>query len=41
MSPRVALFLLAGLCIAEVLLRISEQIDRAVAWICPCDSPHP
>lgn len=40
MSTRLALALLAGLCVAELLLRLSQAIDRAVAWVCP-HCPHP
>jgi len=40
MSPRLALFLLAALCVAEVAMRVSQAIDRATAWLCPCDG-HP
>lgn len=41
MSPRLALALLIGICIAELALRVSQAIDRAVSWLCPCESQHP
>lgn len=41
MSRRLAVALFLGIAVAELALRVSQAIDRAVAWLCPCDSPHP
>lgn len=40
MSTRLAVVLLVAITVAEVALRVSQAIDRATAWICPCDG-HP